>query len=177
VYGDGSLYTTYRNVRLPPPVPVGTHADITNITKFYTFPFSASDTQRSGCSWMLPCRVGRGTPKPWPPGDPRDFFRQADVIVLPVVTLFNDLPRETMGPFSALTGVFLFGSTTARSSGGLLGWNCGYAFCSNVSTISLLRTRGDWWLMVIGLVRLCMGFCMRSRRRYFLPKIEEPGMG
>ncbi|KAF9647905.1 MFS general substrate transporter [Thelephora ganbajun] len=35
-------------------------------------------------------------------------------------------------PHFALTGVFLFGSTTARSSDGLLGWNCGYAFCSNI---------------------------------------------
>ncbi|KAI0370954.1 MFS general substrate transporter [Pilatotrama ljubarskyi] len=31
-----------------------------------------------------------------------------------------------------LTGVFLFASTTARSSNALLGWNCGYAFHSNI---------------------------------------------
>ncbi|KAH9943665.1 MFS general substrate transporter [Amylocystis lapponica] len=33
---------------------------------------------------------------------------------------------------SGLTGVFLFASTTARSSDALLGWNCGYAFASNI---------------------------------------------
>ena len=31
-----------------------------------------------------------------------------------------------------LTGVFLFVSTTARSSDALLGWNCGYSFTSNI---------------------------------------------
>ena len=31
-----------------------------------------------------------------------------------------------------LTGVFLFASTTARSSNALLGWNCAYSFFSNV---------------------------------------------
>ncbi|KAI0032773.1 MFS general substrate transporter [Vararia minispora EC-137] len=31
-----------------------------------------------------------------------------------------------------LTGVFLFASTTARSSNALLGWNCGYSFTSNI---------------------------------------------
>jgi hypothetical protein len=33
---------------------------------------------------------------------------------------------------SALTGVFLYASTTARTSNQLLGWNCGYACCSNM---------------------------------------------
>lgn len=33
---------------------------------------------------------------------------------------------------AGLTGAFLFASTTARSSPALLGWNCGYAFFSNV---------------------------------------------
>ncbi len=33
---------------------------------------------------------------------------------------------------TALTGVFLFGSTTSRSSATLLGWNCGYSFTSNI---------------------------------------------
>lgn len=31
-----------------------------------------------------------------------------------------------------LTGVFLFASTTSRTSDALLGWNCGYTFTSNV---------------------------------------------
>ena len=30
-----------------------------------------------------------------------------------------------------LTGVFLFASTTSRTSNALLGWNCGYTFTSN----------------------------------------------
>jgi len=33
---------------------------------------------------------------------------------------------------TVLTGVFLFVSTTARSSDALLGWNCGYSFTSNI---------------------------------------------
>ncbi|KAF8809939.1 MFS general substrate transporter [Phlegmacium glaucopus] len=42
-------------------------------------------------------------------------------------TLFNDSLRKI-----GLTGAFLFASTTARSSNALLGWNCGYAFSSNI---------------------------------------------
>jgi MFS family permease len=33
---------------------------------------------------------------------------------------------------TVLTGVFLFGSTTAVSSGSLLGWNCMFGFMSNI---------------------------------------------
>ncbi|KAI0770092.1 MFS general substrate transporter [Fomes fomentarius] len=40
--------------------------------------------------------------------------------------------KGTLAIFSALTGVFLFASTTARSSDALLGWNCGYTFANNV---------------------------------------------
>ena len=36
-------------------------------------------------------------------------------------------------PHQVLAGVFLFASTTARSSPALLGWNCAYALFSNVS--------------------------------------------
>lgn len=38
------------------------------------------------------------------------------------MTLLNDPSRN-----KGLTGVFLFASTTARTSDALLGWNCGYA--------------------------------------------------
>ena len=31
-----------------------------------------------------------------------------------------------------LTGVFLFATTTSRTSNTLLGWNCGYTFANNV---------------------------------------------
>jgi len=40
--------------------------------------------------------------------------------------------KGTLAISTALTGVFLFASTTARSSDALLGWNCGYSFTSNV---------------------------------------------
>ncbi|TDL22414.1 MFS general substrate transporter [Rickenella mellea] len=47
-----------------------------------------------------------------------------------------DLPnfgrKGTLAVSTILTGVFLFASTTARSSNSLLGWNCGYSFTSNV---------------------------------------------
>ncbi|EGO28741.1 hypothetical protein SERLADRAFT_434644 [Serpula lacrymans var. lacrymans S7.9] len=33
---------------------------------------------------------------------------------------------------TGLTGVFLFATTTARTSNALLGWNCGYTFFSNI---------------------------------------------
>ncbi|TFK32940.1 MFS general substrate transporter [Crucibulum laeve] len=40
--------------------------------------------------------------------------------------------KGTLAISSGLTGVFLFASTTARSSNALLGWNCGYVFNSNI---------------------------------------------
>jgi hypothetical protein len=47
-----------------------------------------------------------------------------------------DLPylgrRGTLALSTALTGVFLLASTTARTSDALLGWNCAYSFVSNV---------------------------------------------
>ena len=47
-----------------------------------------------------------------------------------------ELPRfgrkGTLAVSTALTGVFLYGSTSALSSNALLGWNCAYNFCSNV---------------------------------------------
>ncbi|RFU74334.1 major facilitator superfamily transporter [Trichoderma arundinaceum] len=50
--------------------------------------------------------------------------------------LLVELPRigrkGTLSLSSVLTGVFLYCSTTAKSSESLLGWNCAYNFCSNV---------------------------------------------
>ncbi|KAH0489577.1 hypothetical protein TgHK011_010000 [Trichoderma gracile] len=50
--------------------------------------------------------------------------------------LLVELPRigrkGTLALSAALTGVFLYCSTTAKSSESLLGWNCAYNFCSNV---------------------------------------------
>lgn len=40
--------------------------------------------------------------------------------------------RGSLAISTVLTGIFLFASTTARSSAALLGWNCGYSFTSNV---------------------------------------------
>ncbi|ETW79672.1 major facilitator superfamily [Heterobasidion irregulare TC 32-1] len=40
--------------------------------------------------------------------------------------------RGTLALSAGLTGAFLLASTTARSSPALLGWNCGYAFFSNI---------------------------------------------
>jgi MFS family permease len=47
-----------------------------------------------------------------------------------------ELPRfgrkGTLAASTALTGVFLYCSTTAGTSQALLGWNCGFNFASNV---------------------------------------------
>ena len=47
-----------------------------------------------------------------------------------------ELPRlgrkGTLALSTILTGVFLYGSTTALNSAALLGWNCGFSFASNV---------------------------------------------
>ncbi|KAH9016901.1 MFS general substrate transporter [Lactarius pseudohatsudake] len=40
--------------------------------------------------------------------------------------------RGSLAISTILTGVFLFASTTARTSAALLGWNCGYSFTSNI---------------------------------------------
>ncbi|KAH7380596.1 major facilitator superfamily domain-containing protein [Pyrenochaeta sp. MPI-SDFR-AT-0127] len=40
--------------------------------------------------------------------------------------------KGTLAASSILTGVFLFGSTTALNSDSLLGWNCAYNFMSNI---------------------------------------------
>ncbi|KAK3935927.1 MFS siderochrome iron transporter 1 [Diplogelasinospora grovesii] len=47
-----------------------------------------------------------------------------------------ELPRfgrkGTLSLSTTLTGVFLYGSTTALNSGALLGWNCAFSFTSNI---------------------------------------------
>ena len=40
--------------------------------------------------------------------------------------------KGTLGTSTALTGAFLYASTTAKTSEALLGWNCAYNFFSNV---------------------------------------------
>ena len=50
--------------------------------------------------------------------------------------LLVEMPRVgrkgALSASTALTGAFLYGSTTAAGSGALLGWNCVYNFTSNV---------------------------------------------
>ncbi|KAL1876425.1 hypothetical protein VTK73DRAFT_9291 [Phialemonium thermophilum] len=40
--------------------------------------------------------------------------------------------KGTLAVSTVLTGVFLYGSTTALTSNSLLGWNCAFNFCSNI---------------------------------------------
>ncbi|KAK5455976.1 MFS sugar transporter [Exophiala xenobiotica] len=40
--------------------------------------------------------------------------------------------RGALAVSNAMTGVFLYASTTSRSSDSLLGWNCAYNFTSNI---------------------------------------------
>ncbi|KAM5543414.1 hypothetical protein V8D89_002665 [Ganoderma adspersum] len=40
--------------------------------------------------------------------------------------------KGTLAMSTVLTGVFLFASTTSRTSNTLLGWNCGYTFANNI---------------------------------------------
>ena len=40
--------------------------------------------------------------------------------------------KGTLSISTVLTGVFLYGSTTALTSDALLGWNCAFSFTSNI---------------------------------------------
>jgi len=40
--------------------------------------------------------------------------------------------KGALASSTVLTGVFLYASTTAKTSNALLGWNCGYNFFSNI---------------------------------------------
>lgn len=40
--------------------------------------------------------------------------------------------KGALAIFTTLTGIFLFASTTAKTSDALLGWNCAFSFCTNV---------------------------------------------
>ena len=57
--------------------------------------------------------------------------------------------------FQVLTGIFICASATAKSSNQLLGWNCGYIFCSNVRLpVCLFSTKlPDRVLCLLGDVR------------------------
>lgn len=47
--------------------------------------------------------------------------------------------KEELKCYIVATSVFLFATTTARTSNALLGWNCGYSFCSNASIHTVLN--------------------------------------
>lgn len=49
-----------------------------------------------------------------------------------LVELPNFGRKGALSVSTVLTGVFLYGSTTATNSSSLLGWNCAYNFTSNV---------------------------------------------
>jgi MFS family permease len=40
--------------------------------------------------------------------------------------------KGALAASTILTGIFLYASTTAKTSDALLGWDCGYNFCSNI---------------------------------------------
>ncbi|KAL1950453.1 hypothetical protein VTO73DRAFT_5577 [Trametes versicolor] len=54
------------------------------------------------------------------------------MVELPYLGRKGTLAISTTLPALVITGVFLFASTTSRTSNALLGWNCGYTFTSNV---------------------------------------------
>ncbi|KAI0335699.1 sugar transporter [Cubamyces sp. BRFM 1775] len=102
-FGDGSVYITYRNVR-----PIFTPHALAFWTNQHT-----------------PIRP----------------FQQVilSVIGVPGALLAGwmvEMPylgrKGTLAISTIITGVFLFASTTARTSDALLGWNCGFTFTSNV---------------------------------------------
>lgn len=51
---------------------------------------------------------------------------------------------------TALTGVFLFGSTTALTSNALLGWNCAFSFMSNVMYAVLYAYTPEGSILLLG---------------------------
>ena len=75
--------------------------------------------------------MGRRDPLYWTQRQLGNLFRRVSFFFYASSQL-NDLSRN-----KALTGTFLYGSTTARTSNQLLGWNCGYACCSNVRPLFL----------------------------------------
>lgn len=119
-FGDGSLNTTYRNVSFcSHHRAAGTH---------HTF-YTASHSVRPRNPWRPPRGLGCGVTMDRSQGYTRNFLRRV-ACFLTACALFND-PSRNVG----LTGAFLLATTTARSSNALLGWNCAYAFNSNVSNI------------------------------------------
>ncbi len=62
-----------------------------------------------------------------------------------LATVLVELPyagrKGSMAGFMALTGVFLFGFTTAKSSSAVLGWNCGVSVGETGRRLLLLLRR------------------------------------
>ena len=77
-------------------------------------------------------------------GDSSTYITYRNLLIIAVLGipgallggLLVELPRVgrkgTLAASTALTGAFLYASTTALSSNALLGWNCAYNFMSNI---------------------------------------------
>lgn len=77
-------------------------------------------------------------------GDASTYITYRNTLIIAVLgvpgcllgALLVETPRigrkGTLAGSTVLTGVFLFGSTTALNSSSLLGWNCAYNFMSNI---------------------------------------------
>lgn len=120
-FGDASLNITYRNVcRL--------HFKFQNSW----FPYFTLDIYPECCRRTRRILRYMGSP------DSQSGTERGPCLVirlaLPLGVFVTSILRSPRRPSVALTGIFLFATTTARSSNGLLGWNCGYSFFSNVIT-------------------------------------------
>lgn len=77
-------------------------------------------------------------------GDGSTYVTYRDALVVAAVGIpgallggyLVEVPRlgrkGTLSLATLMTGGFLYGSTSARTSGGLLGWNCGFNFAGNI---------------------------------------------
>ncbi|KAI0641052.1 MFS general substrate transporter [Trametes meyenii] len=114
-FGDSSYYTTYRNqvilgvIGVPGAFLAGWAVEQPYVGRRGTLALSAGEY-------------------PFPPSLPSFPFLPSPLPPSFLLARF----KFPLSFFIGLTGVFLFASTTARSSDALLGWNCGYAFHSNI---------------------------------------------
>ena len=114
------------------------------------------------------------------PGTPSSIHSSAGVGLWPPLhasTVHNCFTNNTdviqrLRHETGLTGVFLFASTTARSSPALLGWNCGYSFFSNVRKNRTLETTLPSFKLTRApsFSRSCTVYCTPLRLRFSLPR-------
>lgn len=126
MFGDGSLYVTYRNV-----------CSLCSFQSFHSrLAPTASDPEHHWRPSGLFRRMGRQTSVLGTQRQPCNVLtgRRVSVLASNSCSPLNDLLR-----YKALTGVFFYASTTSRTSNQLLGWDCGYVFFSNVRFFSSFR--------------------------------------